>query len=207
MSFYNEIQACSWEEMQRQIYKKSPKDVERALQNRGKANPEDFMALVSPAASEYLEEMAQLSQQLTLQRFGKTIQLYIPLYLSNECTNGCVYCGFNHQNKVARKTLTPDEVQKEANKIKAMGFEHLLLVTGEHPKKAGFSYLNDTIQKLSGQFSMVSIEVQPMETIRCTIRQAKNQTFDTAWKHPTEWEMLISTKSDWGYYWAWKTGG
>lgn len=164
MSFYDEIQGYSWEKLQRDIYNKTREDVERALQSGGKASPEDFMALVSPAASGYLEEMAQLSQQLTIQRFGKTIQLYIPLYLSNECTNGCVYCGFNHQNKVSRKTLTTDEIQKEATKIKDMGFEHILLVTGEHPKKAGFSYLNDTIRNLSRQFSMVSIEVQPMGT-------------------------------------------
>ena len=51
---------------------------------------------------------------MTVRRFGKTILMYAPLYLSNECTNGCVYCGFNANNPVTRKTLTLEEVEQEA---------------------------------------------------------------------------------------------
>jgi 2-iminoacetate synthase len=164
MSFFNEIQNYSWNTIEKKIYSKKHAEVEKALNKPGQLTPEDFMALLSPAASDYIEEMAQISQQLTLKRFGKTIQLYIPLYLSNECTNSCVYCGFNHQNKIARKTLSKEEIRNEARKIKEMGFEHILLVTGEHPKKTGFEYLQKVIQEMTKIFSMVSIEVQPMET-------------------------------------------
>jgi 2-iminoacetate synthase len=162
MSFFDEIQSYSWKTIEKQIHNKTSSEVENALKNAGRASLDDFMALLSPAASGYIEQMAQKSQQLTLKRFGRTIQLYIPLYLSNECTNGCVYCGFNHNNKLARKTLSKEEIRHEAQKIKEMGFEHILLVTGEHPKKAGFEYLRDVIREMTRIFSMVSIEVQPM---------------------------------------------
>lgn len=164
MSFFDEIQSYSWNTIEKQIHNKTSYEVENALKNAGRTSLDDFMALLSPAASGYIEQMAQESQQLTLKRFGRTIQLYIPLYLSNECTNGCVYCGFNHNNKLARKTLSKEEIRHEAKKIKEMGFEHILLVTGEHPKKAGFEYLRDVIREMTRIFSMVSIEVQPMST-------------------------------------------
>ena len=162
MSFFDNIQHYSWNTIKDHIYSKTSGDVEKALANAGNADLNDFMALLSPAASEYIEEMAQVSQQLTLKRFGKTIQLYIPLYLSNECTNGCIYCGFNHANKIARKTLSKEEIRKESQKIKEMGFEHILLVTGEHPQRAGFQYLYEVVQEMTKYFSMVSIEVQPL---------------------------------------------
>ena len=103
--------------------------MEHAL-NTTKRNLEHFKALISPAAANYLEPMAQLSQKLTQRRFGKTIQLYIPLYLSNECTNICTYCGFSLDNKVRRKTLSETEILQEVAVIKSLGYEHVLLVTG-----------------------------------------------------------------------------
>jgi len=163
MSFFDRIQQYSWNTIKDQIYSKTSRDVESALANAGSADLDDFMALLSPAASGYIEQMAQVSQRHTLKRFGKTIQLYIPLYLSNECTNGCVYCGFNHNNKIARKTLSKEEIRRESQKIKEMGFEHILLVTGEHPQKAGFQYLYEVVQEMTKKFSMVSIEVQPLK--------------------------------------------
>src|SRR6056297_844410 len=164
MSFYNLIKEYSREEVKKEIYNKTPGDVENALVNAGSGDMNDFMALLSPAALNYLEKMAQISRKLTLKRFGKTIQLYIPLYLSNECTNGCVYCGFNHRNKINRKTLSEKETREETDKIKEMGFEHILLVTGEHPQKARFKYLMNAIENLSHKFSLVSMEVQPLDT-------------------------------------------
>lgn len=164
MSFYNELKHLSWEEAGKQIYQSTEADVANAFAHAGEASLQDFMALISPAADRYLEEMAQESHKLTLKRFGNTMQMYVPLYLSNACTNGCVYCGFNHGNKITRKTLTLEEVAKEATAIKKMGFEHLLLLTGEHPKEAGYAYLKETMHYLKTQFAHLSIEVQPMET-------------------------------------------
>ena len=95
--FSEELEKYSWEETTREIYSKTAADVELAL-SKSQLAIDDFMALISPAAEKYLEPMAALSQKYTLQRFGKTISMYIPLYITNSCTNFCVYCGFNHNN-------------------------------------------------------------------------------------------------------------
>src|SRR5436309_16136917 len=75
----------------------------------------DFAHLISPAASEFLEEMGRRSQALTRQRFGKVIRLFAPLYLSNECINNCKYCGFSRDNPNLRVTLSVEEVLREAH--------------------------------------------------------------------------------------------
>src|SRR6266581_3008650 len=87
----------------------------------------DFARLISPAAAELLEEMCRRSQALTRQRFGKTIRLFAPLYLSNECINNCSYCGFSRDNPILRVTLSLDEVRREAAELKSQGFRNLLL--------------------------------------------------------------------------------
>lgn len=163
MSFYEEIQKYSWEQAEKQIYAKTASDVKHALAKQ-KLNIDDFQALISPAAEPYLELMAQKSMQLTQKRFGKTIQFYVPMYLSNVCTNTCVYCGFNHNNDFERTILTKEQVLSEANELRELGFEHLLLVTGESTKHCGVDYIKEMMEALSDKFSLISIEVQPLET-------------------------------------------
>ena len=88
-------------------------DVLAALElaeNGRRLNARDFMALVSPAASPYLETMARIARDVTVRQFGRSIQLFTPLYLANYCTNQCVYCGFNTKNHIHRSMLTMDEV-------------------------------------------------------------------------------------------------
>ncbi len=152
----------SWEEVLESIYAKKAADVERAL-NKTKRTIEDFKALISPAAAPFLEQMAQMSHRITQKRFGKTIQLYAPLYLSNECQNICNYCGFSYDNKLKRKTLSAIEILQEADYLKAQGFEHVLLVTGEANKTVGVEYLQNAIRLLRPHFANISIEVQPLE--------------------------------------------
>lgn len=164
MSFEAVLDSQAWGEVKHSIYSKSASDVERAL-NASKPGLDDFKALISPAAMPYLERMAQLSHNLTRKRFGKTIQLYIPLYLSNMCQNKCVYCGFNADNKLARKLLSIDEVMKEVEVIKAMGYEHILLVTGEAPSRAGMAYFRDVFNAIRPYFAQISIEVQPLDEV------------------------------------------
>jgi 2-iminoacetate synthase len=137
--------------------------VERALVEK-QPDISDFCALISGAARPYLEEMACKSHAITKRRFGKTIQLYAPLYLSNECTNICTYCGFSLGNKIARKTLNEDEILIEARAVKALGFDHVLLVTGESSRAVGVEYIEKAIQLVRPIFSNISIEVQPLET-------------------------------------------
>ena len=151
-----------WDEVKQSIYAKTPADVERAL-TTSKRTLEDFKALISPAATDYLEPMAQLSQQLTQKRFGKTVQLYVPLYLSNECQNICTYCGFSLDNKVRRKTLSGVEVMQEVAAIKAMGYDHVLLVTGEANQTVHVEYFKKVLELIRPHFSHISMEVQPLE--------------------------------------------
>ena len=135
MTFYDQIGWYRWDEVTQIIGAQTTADVERVLVN-GIRKPTDFMALVSPAAAPMLETMAQKSHALTCRRFGNVIQLYVPLYLSNYCENRCVYCGFNAGNRIARKVLSLDELADELTVVKQHPFQHLLLVTGEAPKKA-----------------------------------------------------------------------
>ncbi len=161
-SFKSLFSEYRWEEVKARIYAKMATDVRRALASKHR-NLEDFMAMISPAAEPFLEEMAQRSHQLTQKRFGKTIQMYVPMYLSNECQNICTYCGFSLDNKIPRRTLTDAEILKEASTIKAMGFEHLLLVTGEANRTVGVPYIKKAMRLLRPHFANLSMEVQPLE--------------------------------------------
>jgi len=151
-----------WETVKQSIYSKTKYDVERAL-SKNKRDLEDFKALISPAAENYLEQMAQKSHQITQKRFGKTVQMYIPMYLSNECQNICTYCGFSFTNQIPRKTLTDTEILEEVKHIKSLGYDHILLVTGEANQKVGVNYLENAVKLVRPYFSHISIEVQPLE--------------------------------------------
>ncbi len=124
----------------------------------------DFARLISPAAAELLEPLSRRSHQLTRQRFGKTIRLFAPLYLSNECINNCKYCGFSRDNPILRVTLTADEVHREALALLKQGFRNVLLVSGEHPKFVSASYLADCVHVLRSEVPGISLEIGPMET-------------------------------------------
>lgn len=162
-NFKELFETYSWDEVKESIYSKTKNDVEQALKSP-KRNLEDFKALISPAAASFLEPMAQLSNRLTQKRFGKTIQLYIPLYLSNECTNICTYCGFSLDNKVKRRTLTESEILQEVAVIKSMGYEHVLLVTGEANQTVHVEYFKKVLKLIRPYFAQVSMEVQPLDT-------------------------------------------
>jgi 2-iminoacetate synthase len=161
-SFINLFEQYHWNDIKDRIYGATTADVETALHNRA-GTLDNFMALISPAAAAYLEPMAQLSRQLTQQRFGKTMQLYAPMYLSNECNNICTYCGFSLDNKVRRRTLTSAEILQEAAALKAMGYEHVLLVTGEANHTVHVDYFKNALQLLRSHFAQLSMEVQPLD--------------------------------------------
>ncbi|MEJ5964203.1 2-iminoacetate synthase ThiH [Pedobacter immunditicola] len=161
-NFTTIFNSFDWEQTKESIYAKTSVDVEKALHTRHRTL-EDFKALISPAAAPYLEQMAQLSQALTLKRFGKVIQMYVPLYLSNECNNICTYCGFSYDNKVRRKTLSPMEIMQEVAVIKAMGYEHVLLVTGEANLTVNVPYFKMVLDLIRPHFAHISMEVQPLD--------------------------------------------
>lgn len=145
------------------VERAGPSDVERAL-SRSRRDLGDFAALLSPAATDRLEDMARLAHDTTVRRFGRTIHLFAPLYLSNECVSTCTYCGFSAGNDIARRTLTLDEVVAEGEALAERGFRHLLLVAGEHARIVSKDYLVECVRALSPRFPSISIEVQVWDT-------------------------------------------
>ena len=161
--FSEVFEQYQWGRVKQDIYGKTARDVERAL-GKPVRDLEDLKALLSPAAGPYLEEMAQMSHRITQKRFGKVMQLYIPLYLSNECQNICTYCGFSLENKIARRTLNAGEMLTEVTAIREMGYEHVLLVSGEANQTVGMDYFVKALDVVRPHFAQLSMEVQPLET-------------------------------------------
>lgn len=158
MSFVEHFKPLDWDDINLSINSKTSVDVERAL-SKPKRDLEDFKALISPAAEGYLEQVAQQSFALTRQRFGHTMSLYIPLYLSNLCANACTYCGFSMENRIKRRTLN----QQEIDAIKQMKFDSVLLVTGEHETKVGMNYFRQVLPQIKQRFNYLAMEVQPLK--------------------------------------------
>jgi 2-iminoacetate synthase len=123
-----------------------------------------FARLLEPKSGRELEAMAQQAQRLTRQFFGRTMRLFAPLYLSNECINVCKYCGFSRDNPILRVTLTVEQVETEARHLAEQGFRNILLVAGEHPKFVSGGYMAECVQALRPLFPSISLEVGPMET-------------------------------------------
>lgn len=160
-SFTSVFEQYRWDEIRSRLEKVTAADVERSL-HKNNRTIDDFLNLISPAAAGKLEVMAGMAQRLTQKRFGKTIQLYAPLYLSNECRNICTYCGFSLDNKIKRKTLSDTELMIEASVLRSMGVNHVLLVSGEANKTVGISYFLNAVRMLKPHFANISIEVQPL---------------------------------------------
>jgi 2-iminoacetate synthase len=136
----------------------SLEEVERSIHSDAQ-DPSRLLALLSPAAGKFLEPMAQKAHALTLMHFGRTLQLYTPMYLSNHCENECAYCGFNAANPMSRRTLTLEEVEKEAAFIASTGIEHLLILTGDSRAKSPLSYIKKCLEVLKKHFSSLSVEI------------------------------------------------
>lgn len=162
MTFHDEIAGRRREEIAELIAGRTGGDVERALRSRS-LDEENLAALLSPAAGACLEETARRAHLLTVQRFGRVISLFAPLYLSNVCTNACLYCGFSARNPAERLTLTVDEAEREGRFLHEKGFRHILLVSGEAPLEVGIDYLRKVAERLRPLFASISIESYPME--------------------------------------------
>ncbi len=123
-----------------------------------------FASLLEPKSGAELEALAADAEKLTRQNFGRTMRLFAPLYLSNECVNICKYCGFSRDNPILRMTLSVDQVETEARHLYEQGFRNVLLVAGEHPKFVSTDYLAQCVARLSSFIPALSLEVGPMET-------------------------------------------
>lgn len=167
--FADVIDQYDWDETVQSVVNASDEDVKRVLRLARRDNrpldAEDLSVLISEAAAPYMEEMAQLSSRFTRRFFGKTISMYIPMYVGNACTNKCVYCGFNHDNPFTRTVLTLEQVEEECKAIKRLApFENLLIVAGEYPALCGVDYLEKVLGVCRKYFHNLTIEVQPMRS-------------------------------------------
>ena len=122
-----------------------------------------FRDLIAPCDDARLEQLARQSQETTRRHFGRTMRLFAPLYLSNECVNNCSYCGFSRDNPILRTTLSVDQVVREARHLHGLGFRNILLVAGEHPKFVSEGYLQECLDAIKGFVPTIGIEVGPME--------------------------------------------
>lgn len=143
------------------LYSCTKEDVLTAI-SRENLSERDFLALLSPAADNYLEEIARRANEITIREFGRTIQLYTPLYLSNYCKNRCTYCGFNVDNNLLRTKLTDSEILEEGKKIRELGIKHILLLTGGDRVNTPLSYIENAIKILDSIFDSISIEMYAM---------------------------------------------
>jgi len=139
----------------------SARDVEQAL-GAESPNEDTLAALLSPAAADFLEPMAARAQALTRRHFGRTVQLYVPLYLSSYCPGGCAYCGFASDRDTERHKLSFEQVETELAALKKMGLEEILLLTGERTPQADFEYVLKCVELAAKHFHKVTIEVFPM---------------------------------------------
>lgn len=133
-------------------------DINRILR-KDKITELDLLALISYSGNEFIEEAATISAKITQRNFGRTVQLYTPLYLSNYCENSCLYCGFNRSNNINRSKLTLNEVHTEAKKIKESGIQHILILTGGDREKTSIKYIISCIEILKEYFTSISIEI------------------------------------------------
>lgn len=138
-------------------------EVIRAL-NKENRGPEEFKALLSPAAEPFLEEMARLATLETRKHFGNSVYLFTPLYISNYCENYCIYCGFNCHNKIRRARLDEAQIEKELKAIAATGLEEILILTGESQAKSDVAYIGEACKLARKYFKMVGLEVYPMNS-------------------------------------------
>jgi len=161
MGFYNTCSRYKNSDLDLAFNAASSDDVRRAL---GKDRPaiRDFAAMLSPAAEGFLEEMAQKSHDITVRNFGRVIQLYTPLYLSNYCENECAYCGFSAKNRIERRRLEHNEVEEEARIISSMGIKDALILTGESRSKAPVAYIKECVKILKSYFISIAIEIYPL---------------------------------------------
>lgn len=136
-------------------------DVQRALQ-RDVLQPEDFAALLSPAAAPFLEQMARRAQAETRKHFGNSVQMFTPLYIANYCENYCVYCGFNCHNKIRRAKLDAKEIERELQAIAATGLQEILLLTGESRSMSPVSYIGETARCARKYFRVIGVEIYPL---------------------------------------------
>lgn len=165
MSFFDVISKIDVDRFASLVDSRTDADVERALSRDSLCTIDDFAALISEnARRHYLDVMVTKAMQLTRKRFGRCVNMYLPLYLSNLCSNKCTYCGFSVMNKFKRVVLSLQEVEEELCAMNKMGYSNILLVSGENSHKAGMPYFEEVLPITKKYAEYLQMEVQPLET-------------------------------------------
>ncbi|MCD7825383.1 MAG: 2-iminoacetate synthase ThiH [Clostridiaceae bacterium] len=160
----SDVQKQVIEKMEAYDYEKyTEQDVRQALA-RDVCTPEDFAALLSPAAMPLLEEMAQRAKQETRKHFGNSVYLFTPLYIANYCENYCIYCGFNCHNKIRRAKLNAEQIEQEMQAIAETGLQEILLLTGESRRMSDVKYIGEACKIARKYFKVIGLEVYPMNS-------------------------------------------
>ena len=136
-------------------------DVRRALAHDNRT-PEDFQALLSPAALPLLEEIAQAAQKETRKHFGNSVYMFTPIYIANYCENYCIYCGFNCHNKIKRAQLNTEEIEQEMAAIAKSGLQEILILTGESRSKSTVEYIGEACKIARKYFRVIGLEIYPV---------------------------------------------
>jgi len=163
-------------------------DVEQALQKE-RLTIEDYGAILSPVAADYLEKMAVKAARETRRYFGNSIQLFTPLYISNYCENHCTYCGFNCHNVINRGKLSLDEIEAELKAIAATGLREILLLTGESRHQSGLAYIGVAVERAAQYFSTVGIEIYPLNIEEYTYLQKCGADFVSVYQETYNTEI------------------
>jgi len=163
MSFFSVYEQYCHVNVEQIIDGFNQQSVARCL-DKSRLSIDDFSALISPSAVNFLEQMAQKAFDIKRRYFGNTIQLFTPMYLSNYCNNRCLYCGFNHDNIIERNQMSLDEVENESKAISSSGLKHILILTGDAPDKASIPYLKSCCDILKKYFRSISIEIFALDT-------------------------------------------
>ena len=136
---------------------------------KNRLNPEEMAALFNTDSPEINEEIAQGAKDLKKKIYGNRIVLFAPVYIGNDCVNNCSYCGFRKDNvDVIRKTLTMQELEREAKALTKTGHKRLIMVYGEHPTYDA-DFIHDTVQKVyatkegKGEIRRVNINAAPLD--------------------------------------------
>ena len=120
----------------------------KAEQGKGISHREAAV-LIEVRDKEAEERMYSIARQLKERIYGNRIVMFAPLYLSNYCVNGCVYCPYHAQNKhIPRRRLTQEEIRREVIALQDMGHKRLALETGEHPKMSSIEYVLESIKTI-----------------------------------------------------------
>ncbi|MCP4119261.1 MAG: 2-iminoacetate synthase ThiH [Desulfobacteraceae bacterium] len=203
MSFLNLIEEFEDFDFEGHLNTVTDRDVQRAL-SKERLNHKDFLALLSDRAEPYLETMASKARKITLQHFGRTIGLYAPIYISDYCSNHCIYCGFNSTNSFRRRKLTIDEVETEARLLAETGIRHVILLTGEAPAKTPLPYLEESVRVMRKYFSSLSLEIFPMDEADYTVLNRAGADSLTVYQETYDREVyesvhLAGKKRDYGW--------